>query len=82
MGLVRRLFFFCPTIRPDPSDRSTQCGLLGLPVLRPFLLPGGHDAALRRLPQHPAVWDLYLSGKIVVEEIRVILSSVEYWDRK
>src|SRR5947208_17138995 len=82
MGMVRRLFFVCPTIRPDPSDRPTQCGLLDLPVLRPFLLPCGHDAALRRLPQHPAAWDLYLSGKTFVEEEREVLPCVRYWDRQ
>ena len=70
------------TIRTDSSHGFTQGGFLGLPVLCPTLLPGGHDAALCCLPQHPAAWDLYLSGNIFVEEKRVILSSVGYWDRK
>ncbi len=72
----------CATFRSDSSHRFTQGGFLGLPVLCPALFPGGHDAASRRLPQHPAAWDLYLSGKIFVEEKRIILSNVRYWDRK
>jgi len=53
-----------------------------LPAVCPILLPGCHNAALCCLPQHPAAWDLYLGGNIIVEEKRVILSNVRYWNRK
>jgi hypothetical protein len=54
-------------IQTDSSQWFTQGGFLGLPVLYPALLPGGHDAALCCVPQHPATWDPNLRCNIFAE---------------
>jgi hypothetical protein len=70
------------TICADSSHGFPQGDFFGLPVLNPLFLPGGHDAALRCIPQHLAAGKLYPSCNIILEKRCVTLSSIGYWDRK
>jgi len=70
------------TARQESSHGFTRGGFPGLHVLCPLSLPGGHDAALRCLPQHPAAGKVHPKCDMFLEEKRVTLSGVRYWDLK
>ena len=70
-----------PRTRADLSHGYTEKRFHALLTLH-SALSSGLDTPLCLLPKHPATWKLYLSCNIFVEEIRIIPSSVGYWDRK